>query len=277
MAIRDILVHVEPDAASPAEAYAVSLAAAFRAHIQGLAFGFWPAPTSFMLGEYPAAYFEELRTKEEDAGKAAAARFDEVIRKEGLSGTAHFVTTDLTAAADMFAERARLADLSVLAQDQPDGPAIRAMIIEAALFDTGRPVVIVPYVHRSAFRTERVVVAWDGGAQATRAVHDALPILQQAGSVEVVAVETDQRRGGNELLRADIAAHLARHDLKVSLKWIPGRDIEVADALLNHVADQETDLLVMGGFGHSRFREFVLGGATRGVLEAMTIPVFMAH
>jgi nucleotide-binding universal stress UspA family protein len=277
MTIRDILVHVEADAASSAEDYAVSLAAAFGAHVEGFAFGLWPAPASFMPGEYPAGYLDQLRGKGEEIGKAAAERFREAIRRADLSGDGYYVTTDLRAAVEMFARRARLADLAIVAQDQPEGAALHGPLIEAALFDSGRPVLVVPYIHRQPFQADRVVVAWDGGAPAARAVHDALPFLQRAKSVEVVVVETERKRDEGEIAGSDIATHLARHDLQVSLQRIPGSDIGVGNALLNHVAEQQTDLLVMGGYGHSRFREFVLGGATRDMLDAMTIPVLMAH
>jgi nucleotide-binding universal stress UspA family protein len=119
------------------------------------------------------------------------------------------------------------------------------------------------------------MVCWDGGRTAARAVGDAMPLLRRAGMVEVVTIESWERR--NEMAGAKIAEHLARHGLKVELKPIVAPDTEVADTILSHAADVSADMIVMGGYGHSRLREFILGGATNGILRSMTVPTLMAH
>jgi nucleotide-binding universal stress UspA family protein len=103
-----------------------------------------------------------------------------------------------------------------------------------------------------------------------------MPLLQRAGSVEIVAV-TNERGKQDQIEGADIGAHLARHGLNVEVKRIPLGDIDVADMLLSHAADAEIDFIVMGGYGHSRLRQFVLGGVTRSILRSMTAPVLMSH
>jgi nucleotide-binding universal stress UspA family protein len=122
---------------------------------------------------------------------------------------------------------------------------------------------------------DRVMICWDGSKSATRAVGDAIPLLERAGHIDVVTVEDRDRR--NELRGADIAVHLARHGLNVELKPVVAPDSDAANVILSQAADNATDLMVMGGFGHSRFREFVLGGVTRSILGAMTVPVLMSH
>ena len=102
-----------------------------------------------------------------------------------------------------------------------------------------------------------------------------MPFLRRAGTIDVVTVESRERR--NELAGAKIAAHLARHGLKVELKPIVSADLDVADAILSHATDNSADFIVMGGYGHTRLREFVLGGATSGILGAMTVPTLTAH
>ncbi len=119
------------------------------------------------------------------------------------------------------------------------------------------------------------MVCWDGSRSAARAVGDALPLLQKARKIDVVTIEQTDRR--NELRGAQIAEHLACHKLNVELKPLVAPGSEVADVILSQAADSATDLVVMGGYGHSRFREFVLGGATRGMIGAMTAPVLMSH
>ncbi|MGH6943153.1 MAG: universal stress protein, partial [Geminicoccaceae bacterium] len=122
------------------------------------------------------------------------------------------------------------------------------------------------------------VVAWDASRAAARAVSDALPLLERAKSVTVVSVNPRPNLFGHgEVPGADIALHLARHGLKVEVHRLEARDIDTANAILSYVADAGCDLLVMGGYGHSRLRELVLGGVTRTMLGEMTVPVLMAH
>ena len=150
------------------------------------------------------------------------------------------------------------------------------MIIEAALFESGRPVIVVPYIQKGPFKLERVMVCWDGSRAATRAIADAMPLLERAGRVEVVVI-ADERGKQHEIVGADMGQHLARHGLDVEVERIVAGDVDVADMLLSHAADADTDFIVMGGYGHARLREFVLGGATRNILRSMTAPVLMSH
>jgi nucleotide-binding universal stress UspA family protein len=136
-------------------------------------------------------------------------------------------------------------------------------------------VLVVPYVTSRPLSLERVMVAWDGSRQAARATGDALPFLLKAKAVEVVIV-AGERSKSDEVPGADFAQHLARHGLKVDVKRVSDAG-GVGETLLSHAADIGADFLVMGGYGHSRLREFILGGATRGILDAMTLPALMSH
>jgi nucleotide-binding universal stress UspA family protein len=177
---------------------------------------------------------------------------------------------------EIFGRLARRFDVAVVAQAEPDKLPARRLIIEAALFDSGRPVLLVPYIQREGLRLERVMVCWDGSRSAARSVGDAMPFLARAKAVEIVLVASEPGKS-NEIAGADIAHHLARHGLKVELKHIVVQDLDVGNTILSHAADTEADFIVMGGYGHSRLREFVLGGATRAILGAMTVPTFMSH
>jgi nucleotide-binding universal stress UspA family protein len=121
-----------------------------------------------------------------------------------------------------------------------------------------------------------VLVCWDGGRTAARAIGDAIPFLTRAKAVDVVIVATEPGKG-DEIPGADMGRHLARHGLKVEVKRIVAPDIDVANAILSYAADSSADFMVMGGYGHSRLREFILGGATRRILQSMTVPVLMSH
>jgi nucleotide-binding universal stress UspA family protein len=123
-----------------------------------------------------------------------------------------------------------------------------------------------------------VVVGWDASREAARAVRDALPLLTQAKVVEVVSVNPRPADlGHGDVPGADIALYLARHGVNVEVQRIETRELDVGNALLSHVASEAADLLVMGGYGHARLREIMLGGATRTILHDMTVPVLMSH
>jgi nucleotide-binding universal stress UspA family protein len=119
-------------------------------------------------------------------------------------------------------------------------------------------------------------VCWDGSRTATRAIADSLPFLARAKAIDVIIV-TDGGAKSDEISGADIGRHLARHGLKIDIKRIVAPDVDVPNTILSYAADCSADFLVMGGYGHSRLREFVLGGATRGILTSMTLPVLMSH
>ncbi len=136
--------------------------------------------------------------------------------------------------------------------------------------------IMVPYIQKAPLKLDNVMVCWDGSRQAARAIGDAMPLLTKAKRVEVVIIANDPGKQ-DEIEGVDMGQHLARHGLKVDVQRIPGGDVDVADALLSHAADSGADFMVMGGYGHSRLREFVLGGVTRSIFRSMTVPTLMAH
>jgi len=167
-------------------------------------------------------------------------------------------------------------DLALVGQAEPETSSVEEMIVEAALFDSGRPVIVVPYIQKAPLKLDRAMVCWDGSRAAARAIADAMPLLERAGLVEVVII-VNERDKQDAIEGANMGQHLARHGLNVEVKRIDYGNLDVADALLSHAADSDADFIVMGGYGHSRLREFVLGGATRSILRSMTAPVLMSH
>jgi nucleotide-binding universal stress UspA family protein len=224
----------------------------------------------------PAAWIEEQRQEAKTTAAAAIAKFEEAARRNSVSAEAQVLDASLAGAAETFGEIARRFDLSIVRQPEPGKSPLEDLIVEAALFDTGRPVLVVPYIQKTALKLDRVMICWDGSRNAARAVGDAMPLLARATMVEVVIVAGEAGKG-DEIPGADIAEHLARHGLKVDLKRIVATGSDVLDTLLSHAADTGTDLIVMGGYGHSRLREFILGGVTRGILNTMTVPTLMSH
>jgi nucleotide-binding universal stress UspA family protein len=256
--------------------YAVSVADAFGAHVAGTAFAYEPVIPGTVMGGVPAELIEASLAESRKAAGDAIARFDQAAGRAGVSFESRVLDATLVGAADLFGRIARRFDLSVVAQAEPDKAAGEDLIIEAALFQSGRPVIVVPYIQRTGLVLERVLVCWDGGRTAARAIVDAIPFLTRANAVDVVIVATEPGKG-DEISGADMGRHLARHGLKVEVKRIVAPDIDVANAILSYAADSSADFMVMGGYGHSRLREFILGGATRRILQSMTVPVLMSH
>jgi nucleotide-binding universal stress UspA family protein len=166
--------------------------------------------------------------------------------------------------------------LVVLGQDDPEGE--NAGVLEAVLFDSGRPVLAIPFAGKFTTIGKRVLVGWNASREASRAVHDALPLLAKAESTTVFLANPKRGLGAHgDEPGADIARHLARHGLKVDVAKAAADDVSDSTLLLNHASDMGADLLVMGAYGHSRLREFILGGVTRSLLREMTVPVLLSH
>jgi nucleotide-binding universal stress UspA family protein len=276
MALKDILINlatgIDDDATID---FAISLAGTFDAHLAGVAFAYDAIPPAMLAGEVSPAWIEELHLEAQAAAQAAVGRFDAAVKRGGISAEARWLPAGLDGPGELFGRMARRFDLAVVRQAEPGRTTPAPLLIEAALFETGRPAVVVPYIHKGGVELDRVMVCWDGSRSAARAVGDAMPFLERAEKVEVVLVTAHDQ--SDETPGADIAQHLARHGVAVEVKQIVTPDADTAGVLLSHAADTSADLLVLGGYGHSRLREFVLGGVTRSILEAMTAPTLMSH
>jgi len=255
--------------------YAISVASAFDAHLSGVACAYEPVVDGMAFPSVAVSLIDAFRAESAAEADRAKNAFEQNARRAAISADSTVVSGTASDATKKLGELARDYDLSIMAQAQPDGDVAENMAIEGALFGSGRPVLVVPYIQSSGLKLDRVMVCWDGSRNAARAVGDAMPFLRRAGTIDVVTVDRQERR--NELVGARISTHLARHGLKVELKPIVAPDSDVASAILSFAADNSTDLIVMGGYGHTRLREFVLGGATSGILGSMTVPTLMAH
>jgi nucleotide-binding universal stress UspA family protein len=264
--IKDIVVNLSLDPSNVVAAeFAVAVASTCEAHLAGIAFAYLPIMPVTDLDGAPSELLEFQRVANEKAAQAAVAKFDELARRAGLSFESRLITASPPDAAD----------IAVVGQVVPHKGSTDTLIVESALFDSGRPVLVVPYIHKGGLAFDRVMMCWDGSRNAARATADAMPLLVRAKAVEVVTIAGEPAKS-EELAGADIAEHLARHGCKVETKRIVA-GTDVASTILSHAADTGADLIVMGGYGHSMLREFILGGATRGMLAAMTVPTLMSH
>ncbi len=275
--IKDIVVNLSVgEKPGPAGDYAISVAAAFDAHLAGIAFLYDPIVPISGAGYIPAEVIETQERDNEAATRAALDRFSAASARAGVTAEPLTLSASFAGVGEQFGRIARRFDLSIVGQSEPETSAVEEIIAESALFESGRPVIIVPYIQKAPFKLDRVMLCWDGSRAAARAVADAIPLLARAGHVEVVIV-ANERGKRDEIQGADIGAHLARHGLDVEVKRTALGDIDVADVILSHAADTGSDFIVMGGYGHSRLREFVLGGVTRSIFRSMTVPVLMSH
>jgi nucleotide-binding universal stress UspA family protein len=280
MPYRSLLVLLDHHAACAARtAYAVKLAKALDCHLVGL------APTDLIdlpatplaaasLTECAALVWDALR----DQAERAADHFRDACHAAGLKSFEAVI--DEAGKAESLVRHAHCSDLTVLTQADPSAPdhAAAKSLVESVVLHSARPTLVMPYAGRFDKLGSRVMVAWNDSRESARAVSDALPLLQRASQVEVVSWNAS---GGVEdpNLRPQLdALHqwLMWHGVSAHLQVQTGAD-DVAEAMLSHAADTNADLIVMGAYGHARWSERVLGGATRGLLGSMTVPVLMSH
>ncbi len=280
MAIKDVLVHVDGSNAAPARlAAAIDLAQRHGAHLTGLCLAVEPRVPSTILGMIPPDLLTERRNAVLEQAETAVAQFRVAVEAAGLPGEGRIVQVLDIDAAETFIQHARHADLAILSQSDPQElPVLGSQFATGVLIGSGRPTLLIPYIGPAATLGQRVLVAWAGGREATRALHDALPLLTRARAVTVLSVNPDvSSNGGRRDPGADISLHLARHGASVTADRTVTGEVSAGDAILADIADNGIDLLVMGAYGHSRLRDFVLGGVTRYMLEHMTVPVLMSH
>jgi nucleotide-binding universal stress UspA family protein len=256
--------------------YAVSVAEDFDAHLCGIAFSYEPVVPPSIMGGIPADVIDAQWAASAQAADAAIASFEAAAKREGIVAEHRKLEASLGGAGDLFGRLARRFDLAVVGQAEPKHGPAQDLVIEGALFGSGRPVIVVPYIQKGGLKLDRILICWDGSRPAARAIADAMPFLARAAAIDVVIVASGRERS-DEVPGADMGEHLARHALKVEVKRIVSTDLDVPNTILSYAADSGADLIVMGGFGHSRLREFVLGGATRGILASMTVPALMSH
>ncbi len=278
MALKDLLVHIDSSPSCPARLdLAINLAQSHDAHLIGL----------YVIGLAPIHQFAEadlgpelieahdhyIRQAAEDAARMFASHTD----RAGLAAEWRCVEGNVS---DLVALNARYADFAILGQRNPErlDPGTAPELPGIIILDVGRPVLLVP--HQGSFESvgKRVLVAWNASRGAARAVNDALPILQRADEVLILAVNPlSGITGHGDIPGADIALHLSRHGVNAEAQEIDVEKVSIGDMLLSRAADFEADLLVTGAFGRSRLRELVLGGVTRYLLGHMTIPVMMSR
>jgi nucleotide-binding universal stress UspA family protein len=281
MSYKDLLVVLDSDEASRRRMdLAAAIAERFAAHLVGL----YPLPVPEMphhLSYYDPAvldpFFMDLRQQAQAAADAEREAFEHTASLRGLSAEWRVIAEGAESDAAL---HARYVDMTILGQLDPDRANVDLLRPhpEQVAFASGRPVLVIPYAGQFETVGRRVLIGWNASREATRAVSDAMPLLMAADAVTVLTI--DAREGPDahgELPGADISLHLARHGVKAVIERTVSAGVPPGEVLLSRAADLGADLLVIGAYGHSRVRELLLGGATRSILQSMTLPVMMSH
>lgn len=273
MSYKEFLVVLNPEAKAVGP-YAASVAKAFEGRTRVASVAIDPTMPSYVIPEMPSDVLEQARAASREEAQARLASYEAKAGEVGVDVDGFVMQGMIDRSAVQLERLARYYDLTIIEQPGADREKGGPIFVEALLFGSGRPLLVVPYIQRAPMKLDHVIVAWDESATAAKAVTAAMPLLMRAATVEVVGVSTGaegERERGERLAKV-----LAGHGIKTKSRLLT--DVgSVSDSILSHAADNGADLLVMGGYGHSRMRELILGGATRGILQSMTVPVLMMH
>ena len=206
--------------------------------------------------------------------------FTALATKEGFKVSSRIIHRKKTESAERLSQVSRNFDLVVLRQPSPENPnhEMGEEIAHQVILLSGRPVFFMPYIGAHRTPCANAIIAWDGTPTASRAVHDALPLLKTLNEVTILVVQEGKKKTAKgELLADDLATHLHNHDVNVSVKRISTGTFDVQTVILNQIAEHDIDLLVMGGYGTPSLKQKIFGGVTQSLLSSMTIPVLMSH
>jgi nucleotide-binding universal stress UspA family protein len=279
--IKDILV---PQTGTPADADAlamgIDLASRFDAHLAVLELVNLPMLSAGPWGLMPEVGLVDLYKTLRDQGERNVVKLRARMEKESISSEVRLVESLYEEPFHMAAHCAHYADLSVVASAADEGSEgnTTRSYLGSLLVESGRPVMVVPQGCKATMLPRRIVVAWKPTREAARAVHDAMPFLCRAENVDIVVVNpVSGERGHGDQPGADIATHLTRHGVKVNVVVLKSDRDQVSTALLRHAGEMDAQLLVAGGYGHSRFREWALGGVTRELAMDSVVPLLFSH
>lgn len=278
MAFQDVLLVLitYPQATDPAQIKtAVSFAVHQKAKISAAAciIKARGEPLSDAFIDIPALADTEVKQSSE-ADAELMAQFEDLARNAGVYGERLIHTCYASEAPDWLARKARLRDLTIVPA-VPEDDTYRSYV-ESIIFGSGRPVLVLPARTAPELAPDRIVVAWDGSRAASRAVADALPLLERAGDIQVLTVLKEKELGSTSPAQ-ELAESLKRRGFVAGAESFDAAGQKIGDVLIAELATRQADLLVMGAYGHSRLREFILGGATQSMLANPPVPLLLSH
>ena len=279
MQYKNILVYLDQGASNAERVNtAITIAQVHKAQLTGVVVNALPA--SSILHKLGIGKGEALMEQARVDAQVIVERFQQQTDKKGVKADTHIIECLEGRAPEKLARMARIFDLSIMRQANPDKPnaAFISELSEEVMFSSGRPVFFMPYIGAHNIPCRKGLIAWDGSKAATRAIHDALPLLEMMDKVIILIVDAEKiehyadSQPGEELSR-----HLTAHGVNNSISRIPRGETSTSTVILNELSDTGADVLIMGGYGTPKLREVMLGGVTRTLFECMTVPVLMSH
>jgi nucleotide-binding universal stress UspA family protein len=257
---------------------AVSLAARCQAQLDAVSVGYESSSIPLVAegGAAVAAIFEDEREKALQRAHAALAIFETEAKRAGVIHSGRAISTLPGEAAAILGATARLYDLAVVTQPEFERDTFDNTLAQEILFQSGGPVLFMPYTFRGAFHATRVGICWDGSRLAARAVRDAMPLLEQAEAITIITIN-EATSVPPDASAAHLVRYLSRLGVPTEIDRLKASKANTQSSILSLAADERLDLLVMGGYGHSRLKETVFGGVTRDMLHSMTVPTLMTH
>lgn len=256
----------------------IFLAMACSAHIDALAIGYEPTHIPIGAVGIPATpmVFEEERVRAVERAEAAISVFETGARNAGLLYNCRTISAIPAEALAIASAAARLHDLTIVLQPDFEQSTFDNDLSREILFESGGPVLFMPHTFRKPFSSRRIGICWDGSRLASRALRDAMPLLEKAEALTIITID-NSGSVPDDANPQRLVQHLALVGLPATIVRFPARHSEIQPTILSVAADQRLDLLVMGGYGHTRLQERLLGGVTRDMLQCMTVPTMMSH
>jgi nucleotide-binding universal stress UspA family protein len=275
---RNILVNI-PTEHSPRSVIdgAISLAARCQARLDAVAAGHEIVNMPFLAegGAAIAAISEAEHDKAMERARAALAVFEADAKLAGIAYSCRALAELQADAAAIVGTTSRLYDLTIVAQPEFERDSFDNTLAQTILFQSGGPVLFIPYIFRGALQGKRIGICWDGSRLAARALRDAMPLLEQAEAITILTINPGSVP--DDASATQLVRYLSRLGAQTKVIDLTTNSISIQASLLSLATDESLDLLVMGGYSHSRLRETVFGGVTREMLETMTVPTLMSH
>jgi nucleotide-binding universal stress UspA family protein len=279
MQYKNILVYLDQGASNKERVNtAIAIAIAHSAQLTGVVVN--ALPNSSILSRLGIGKDDALMEQARVDAQVAIERFELQTDKASIEADTRVIECLEGKAPEKLARMARIFDLSIMRQANPDKPnaAFIAELSEEVMFSSGRPVFFMPYIGAHNIPCKTGLIAWDGSKAATRAIHDALPILEMMDKVIILIVDADKIEHYTDFTPGEaLSRHLSAHGINNEVNRVHKGETSTSTVILNELSDTGADMLVMGGYGTPRLREIMLGGVTRSLFECMTVPVFMSH
>lgn len=275
--LKDIIVHLDGSEEGDIRlAQTEAIATQFHARLIGLytnPLPEYPYVLAIQSGLAPAEPIFEFEKAARERGDLAMARIKEHFAHLTISHDIRRIDAGLSELPSFCASQARWADLFVSILPY-HGESSWDELVETVLFESGHAVYLIPPQFKAKGSIRNILVAWRDTRESARAIVEAIPFMKAAGRVRIATVDSERE---NSKIASALTTYLDRHDVKAEFRSIAASDKTIADVLLNEAHAMEADLIVMGAYGHSRFREWILGGTTREMIERSDLPILLAH